>query len=479
MRMELTLGAGLLATLLVCTLSCGKESPSPSQDDQQRCSLVQAAEKPTTIVTFAEGCLTSNCHSEHKHSPNLHAPVAEVRCDECHSKDTGDHVFPLLAAADDLCRSCHDASGTRLYQHGALDVGGCLACHDPHFGRTPALLKSDTEAATCSECHFENQGFVKHKSKQLETCSTCHDPHASNRQDLLMATAWTGSCGGCHAGVAHDMSTALSSHKTVEGLCMACHKAHASNTSNLLRISTGKLCLGCHEEVAKGISGARSSHQAVLTGSRCLSCHLPHASGQRHLLKSDQATVCLGCHSKPVEANDGRKIPSMTASVLDARFEHGPVQARDCTSCHDVHGSQHAHLLREASPNEMKGAFDKKYFSLCFSCHTSELVTEKTTRISTQFRQGDRNLHSLHLEKQGHGNTCMTCHAIHGSNQGRHISRSIFYPGSTWKMRLDYTPSPSGGTCLTDCHEEIPYSRDAGDGKLEAAGTKDEVKKGQ
>lgn len=190
------------------------------------------------------------------------------------------------------------------------------------------------------------------------------------------------------------------------------------------------------------------------------------------MLHGNQTTVCLGCHSKKVTTQEGRTILPMTDSLLLADFQHGPVQSKDCTACHDVHGAQHDHLLKKDVTPSLTGTFDRKYYTLCFACHTEDLILQATTSTATQFRDGTKNLHFLHVQNRGRGNSCTTCHAVHGSNQGRHIARSIFYPGSEWKMRLEYTATPTGGTCLTDCHEEIPYSRDPQHGLLDPNGAK-------
>jgi predicted CXXCH cytochrome family protein len=242
-------------------------------------------------------------------------------------------------------------------------------------------------------------------------------------------------------------------------LCLACHKPHASDLDHLLRDNPETLCLNCHAKIRERIRSAKVGHDAVLKEDKCLSCHEPHASDTNHMLKGPEASVCLSCHAKDVRSSDGRTIRSMTSKIVDSKFKHGPVKASDCTSCHEIHGSRHSSLLRKAAPKALMGRFDIKYFTLCFDCHTDQLVTEEKTRISTQFRDGEKNLHFIHVNNRGRGRSCTTCHAIHGSNQGRHISKSIFFEGSGWQMRLEFTMTPSGGTCATECHEQLDYSR--------------------
>jgi DmsE family decaheme c-type cytochrome len=90
---------------------------------------------------------------------------------------------------------------------------------------------------------------------------------------------------------------------------------------------------------------------------------------------ADQSAVCTKCHT-------------------DVRgpfvYEHTPVKAEGCTSCHSPHGSQNARLLNMPSIN-----------TLCNQCHSK--VANGT------------------IHGQGAGSDdlepCTTCHTyIHGSN---------------------------------------------------------------
>jgi len=47
------------------------------------------------------------------------------------------------------------------------------------------------------------------------------------------------------------------------------------------------------------------------------------------------------------------------------------------------------------------------------------VVTEPETRTLTNFRDGARNLHFLHVNKAVRGRTCRACHEVHASKQPR------------------------------------------------------------
>ena len=66
----------------------------------------------------------------------------------------------------------------------------------------------------------------------------------------------------------------------------------------------------------------------------------------------DQQKLCLSCHTD-------------FEQTLKQRFVHTPVQAGDCSGCHDPHVSTHGKLLSEDTN------------AICARCHE---VTEQGTR---------------------------------------------------------------------------------------------------
>lgn len=205
--------------------------------------------------------------------------------------------------------------------------------------------------------------------------------------------------------------------------------------------------------------GLAVTHDALLTDSKCLTCHDAHGSDRPKMLRNDQASLCLQCHNEPVVATNGRAIPDMTAAVTGDEFKHGPVSASSCSACHSVHGSEHARLLREPGVIAIQSSLDVANYTLCFSCHDQELVLSDSTSAATQFRDGDRNLHALHIQGENGGRTCTSCHAVHAAYQPRHIAESISYQGSDWLMPMNFKLTIDGGSCAPGCHEPLSYSR--------------------
>ena len=69
-------------------------------------------------------------------------------------------------------------------------------------------------------------------------------------------------------------------------------------------------------------------------------------------------------------------------------------------------------------------AFAIERYDLCFSCHVSDLVKDKSGRGLTQFRNGDLNLHWLHVNREK-GRNCRSCHQTHASSNGAIGARNL------------------------------------------------------
>lgn len=420
--------------------------------------IAQQAPRPDVPVTFDEGCVSAQCHASYRAQEGVHEPVKEQECQECHEPDAGDHTYPLSDTADALCAECHETGNTGGLRHEVLDKEGCLACHNSHVSTAPFLLVKASVAATCEECHPQTEGGSRHDPYAKGECGACHESHESELPGLLRGGEGVEHCRTCHEQDVAMMESAAVSHMGVDGECFACHGAHATEEEGLLTTPLGEQCLSCHEDV-RGQAGQGVVHEAVLEGKRCLACHAAHGSDRLMMLRDEQATLCLECHNEPIDAPDGRTIPDMTAIVTGRAFEHGPVRENECTICHSVHGSEYARLLQEPAPAAIVGAYDIRNYALCFSCHDPELVLAERTTVATQFRQGDRNLHQLHIQGDDYGRSCTSCHAVHGSDQPRHMADVVAFQGSDWLMKIGFKLDDQGGSCAPGCHEPLSYSR--------------------
>lgn len=467
-RRRLILAAGGAGLVLVAGLAIGgyllfgRDGGGEDADETevaQQTRIVEPAPRPTSVVSFAQGCATAECHAGFLAERGVHEPARAGACDQCHLPDTGEHVYPMARGPEEMCLACHEGFAHKEFQHNALSSQGCTACHDPHKSDGPALLLAASVQATCAECHPAAGGKVTHAPYASGACVACHEPHESEFPGLLRGGAGMDHCGMCHESLVQNIKEMRHTHSAIEGECQACHDPHAADRASLLSLDAGTGCLQCHDSVRETIEGATVTHGAVMTGDRCVSCHNPHAADVPNMLADRQAAVCLDCHDEEVRGTDGRMVLSM-ATVLSAKVVHGPVKMDECSACHSVHGSTRARLLNELSPKVLYGGFDVRNYALCFQCHDQDMVLEERTTTGTQFRNGDVNLHHLHVAKAVQPESCTQCHSVHASDSPRLIAQKVPYQGSKWMMDMNFVIRADGGSCGPGCHETLSYSRE-------------------
>jgi len=105
--------------------------------------------------------------------------------------------------------------------------------------------------------------------------------------------------------------------------------------------------------------------------------------------------------------------------------------------------------------------FDLKKYDLCFTCHEANIVLTSKTTTLTNFRNGEVNLHFVHVNRDDKGRSCKTCHDVHASNLPNHMALSVPFEGSGWAMPIEYEKSATGGSCAPGCHKPRTYDRTA------------------
>jgi predicted CXXCH cytochrome family protein len=224
--------------------------------------------------------------------------------------------------------------------------------------------------------------------------------------------------------------------------CSDCHDPHSGTDKLRLKKPINEICFSCHEEKKIEVEQYMKKHKPAVEG-RCTACHSPHYSGTKHLLKDKSDSLCYNCHKAE-------------GAWKERRFKHGPVVQGNCTACHNPHGSDNAFILRLPFPHKFYSEYEKGKYSLCFLCHIESLVTAETAESITKFRNGDVNLHRLHV-KQKKGRTCRACHDVHASNQEGRIRDS--FPFGSFEMPMIYSKTKTGGSCVPGCHREKAYDR--------------------
>jgi DmsE family decaheme c-type cytochrome len=270
----------------------------------------------------------------------------------------------------------------------------------------PAKVASPADfvgAETCATCHEEvAKKFASNphaKMAQLHgnsgvTCENCHGAgreHVEGGGDTTKifnpAKASTkevdAKCLGCHQGKHQNFDRSAHAENNVG--CISCHSVHdkGEGTEHLLKAPQPKLCFQCHTDIKSQFS--MPFHHKVNEGLiQCSDCHDAHGTnGKKNLLSSaQQDQVCVKCHSE------------MAGPFV---YEHAPIKAEGCTSCHTPHGGPNARLLNRPTVN-----------GLCLQCHSP------SPNFSTQSPGHNQNGASY--------NTCTICHsAIHGSNTSNYF----------------------------------------------------------
>ncbi len=427
--------------------------------------VASAAAGPPERIDPAASCVNSDCHASTVAGAVLHWPkLAEPKqCQRCHEVDGDQHEFESDDSVE-ACLGCHEELAAKMgkaqIRHEAAE-DGCLDCHDPHGGETKAMLvdvKEDDLRPLCFTCHDEDilQQEFEHGPAAGGECNMCHDLHASDLSNLLIAEGMK-LCGDCHEEVAEAIAESEHVHDPAEDDCTDCHNPHSGPAPNMLRAEGRKLCDECHDDIVSIAEDSAVDHAPATTEDECVTCHSPHAGNSAPNLRKPQRELCLGCHDRRVKS--GREtLQDIEAWLRENDVWHKPVIEDDCSGCHNPHGSEHFRLLKEPFPARFYTSFEVGKYALCFSCHEKTVVTTKKTRSLTGFRNGDVNMHFLHVNREKRGRSCRACHEMHASEQPLHISERV--PYGRWMMPINYDKSETGGSCRPGCHDLKGYDRE-------------------
>jgi predicted CXXCH cytochrome family protein len=360
-----------------------------------------------------------------------HDPLEGKECSECHSRVPSTKVNCLIAKAD-LCEFCHQI---------------------PAEGGISRLVQ--TPEPLCQKCHPKDQfkGSFSHGPFAAGACTTCHDPHGGNVPGMLRVRGQQ-MCLKCHKDMGARFADARFRHKAAATDCLDCHSPHNSGQRYMLTAALPELCGKCHEQTIKDLQTAKVKHSPVTEEAACMNCHDPHMAKESRLLLADGIDVCLKCHDKTVKT-EKQEFAEMKQLLASNRYPHGPLQNRDCSGCHAPHGSPYFRLLKNQYPQGFYAPFFVSNYDLCFRCHDAALTTEERTTSATEFRDGDRNLHFVHVNKTSHGRTCRSCHEVHASANPKHIAATV--PFGTWSLPVKFEQTENGGSCAPGCHAVQKY----------------------
>lgn len=405
-------------------------------------------------IKLGPSCTTAECHGNLSKAKFVHGPLNMGQCEPCHVAIDNRHEFKPIPNPRSLCLTCHQDEAAKKVVHKPYATD-CSLCHSPHGGDNRYFVKGGTGSAGCYKCHSDiTKGLnYMHGPVSQGECLACHSPHQSD-QPKLLTDPETKLCLSCHTDFQDQMQGAVSVHAPAQKNCGGCHGPHGGKTKFFLPVEGRQLCEKCHGDFMKDMNKYKYPHQPMTEGKGCQSCHQPHASKQEKLLVGKNEELCLGCHNKAIQTKT-RMLPNIAEQLTHAKFLHGPLREKNCIACHSAHGSNFANILDKTFPSSFYAPYEDKAYDLCFNCHDKKMVLNEQS-TSTGFRNGDRNLHYLHVNREK-GRSCRACHDEHASSQPKHIRESV--PFGRWTMHTQYTKTGTGGGCATGCHRSYQYDR--------------------
>ncbi|MBU5637964.1 cytochrome c3 family protein [Geomonas sp. Red69] len=414
---------------------------------------------------LAESCISTACHTQISGLKYRHAPVEGGECSTCHVQQGKEHpvkggkTFKIAGGGKEICVGCHSGIAKQKVVHPPVNEGDCLSCHKPHGGSGRYLLDVGPDlGALCYSCHDQAPYTKKyvHGPVAEGTCLACHSPHDSANK-FLLKDGMKELCLGCHEDFAKEMKMAKRVHSPVKDKpCTSCHDPHSGDYRYLLKEKMPDLCMGCHKDLDQRLKASKGTHKPVLEGKGCSNCHSTHFSKEKGLLIGEQKEVCLGCHGSDKVGNPALK--NIAQELSGKKQQHGPIAKGRCDGCHDPHASNYGRLLTGAYPDGFYAAYRDGAYGLCLKCHDKNLLTFKETTMYTKFRNGDSNLHFVHVADRSKGRTCRTCHEIHASSGDALVATEGTRFGK-WKVQTRFKKTATGGGCAPGCHKPYQYDR--------------------
>jgi predicted CXXCH cytochrome family protein len=409
-------------------------------------------------LTPSTNCVS--CHRPHGSATavllagaHLHVPFADGSCTGCHRKPFGDRVR-LRTRGERLCEACHGAMDETDSPNGSVHAAlkgekgraGCLACHDPHMGDQPKLLRV-VGPDVCDACHGEVVAAARAETGHYpaaEDCGNCHSPHTADQPALLNADAGE-LCSGCHDLADEALGTAHLGADPAALECVSCHTPHGSGHPKLLATTLhppvldgcemchegshdelmedgeSALCLVCHDDVGELAAQSPVPHAALEMGT-CADCHNPHASAQASLLAAPGDAVCANCHEDQAPG--------------EGEVAHGVIDLLGCQACHEPHGGEREKLLRAETTE------------LCLGCHDPSRVNpvedQPTVTVLDRFELAPeivRAMASLRLTPDGQFGHPTESHRVLGTPTDEKLR--------DWNIDTDHVGEL---TCVT-CHD--------------------------
>lgn len=138
-------------------------------------------------------------------------------------------------------------------------------------------------------------------------------------------------------------------HQAISYGCVTCHTAVDASvlphkiTNRHPRGLSSKQKRLCYSCHEQAAFMKKNVHGAILCG--CTSCHNPHSSEEAHLLKAGEPDLCMQCHDH---------------SVVMAKTPHDAIGDTSCSTCHNAHATDGPKLLLTGQPADDNPALVKR-----------------------------------------------------------------------------------------------------------------------
>lgn len=289
------------------------------------------------------------------------------------------------------------------------------------------------------------------------SCATCHEATSDGTRGGVSDTS-SALCLTCHDDPARAAGEGAHVHNAASGRCVDCHNAHNATESSLLLAPPAELCVRCHSDVQRAMKSA-VPHGALAGAASCTTCHAAHASREPRLLRQDTRALCTTCHASDALVDHRGKTLVDVGARTRAAHVHAPIETEGCTACHAPHGGDRFRMLKENFPSSFYAPYTRESYALCFQCHEESLVEARVTTTATEFRDGDQNLHAVHVDAGERGRTCRACHDVHGATEPHLLQESVPFGSHGWRLPLNWRESEHGGSCAKTCHMVKSYDR--------------------
>lgn len=198
-----------------------------------------------------------------------------------------------------------------------------------------------------------------HTSENEKICGRCHKMQPNEQVGKAFDDVKQSNCYECHKKVA----SAKEGHApTINWMCTSCHESKEPSGRVKSRFGApnriGQNCFGCHEQERAAWEEKRFRHMPV-EAQQCSRCHNPHSSENRSYLRAKTWELCTSCHADKISGSHIlNTIVSKMHPTQGRPDPSRPGKQLECISCHDPHASDTRSMLKGKSP-----------MSICIKCH--------------------------------------------------------------------------------------------------------------